>query len=272
MAGVAAGILLAIGVLLVLFSVSIAGAFLRYHRYELIADHNVLRSTGGLLTRHEHSVNRSKVQSLHANQHAMLRLFKRFRLRARQASSGRGGRRSDFVVPICTGDKLTELSSEIFPQEFAGLTLEPKAPSFERISPYYLRSRIVSAGVLPALLALAVLSASAGATALLVLLWIPACAIVIWRKYRRFGVIFGQDGAALRSGLIGYRVVAWLYRKVQRISVTQSPFQKRKQLATVRIFLAAGSAIKIPFVEYTTAATLRDYVLYRVESSQRAWH
>jgi putative membrane protein len=111
-----------------------------------------------------------------------------------------------------------------------------------------------------------------GPAALVALLWIPACAFMVWQKYRRYGVLRGQDGLAVRSGLIGYRVVAWLHRKVQRISITQSPFQRRKQLATLRIFLAAGGAIKIPYIEYAKATALRDYVLYRVESSRQAWH
>jgi len=272
MSGLAFGLLLALGILVLLFSISIAGAFLRFHRYELVADEDVLRSTGGLLTRHEHSVNRSKVQSLHASQHVVLRLFRRFRLRARQASSGRVGRGSDFIVPICTGDLLADLSLEFFPQEFSGLSLDPRAPGFERISPYYLRSRIVLIGVVPALVAIALFWNSSGIAALVALLWIPACAIIVWQKYRRYGILYGQDGLALRSGLIGFSVVAWLHRKVQRVSVTQSPFQRRRDLATVRIFLAAGSAIRIPYLEQAKAKALRDYVLYRVESSEVAWH
>jgi len=271
LSGIAAGVLLVLGILIVLFLVSIAGAFLRFHRYELVADDDVLRSTGGLLTRHEHSVNCAKVQSLHASQHVVLRLFRRFRLRAKQASASKFGRGSDFLVPLCTGDEMTALSDEFFPQEFSGLTLDPRA-AFERISRQYLRSRIGIAAVLPALLAIPVLWGAVGPAALVALLWIPACAFMVWQKYRRYGVLRGQDGLAVRSGLIGYRVVAWLHRKVQRISITQSPFQRRKQLATLRIFLAAGGAIKIPYIEYAKATALRDYVLYRVESSRQAWH
>jgi putative membrane protein len=272
MSGLALGLLLALGILALLFAVSIAGAFLRYHRYELVIDADVLRSTGGLLTRHEHSVNRSKVQSLYVGQHAVLRLFRRFRLRARQASSGTAGRRSDFVVPVCTGDLLQDLGAEFFPQEFTGLSLDPRTPGFQRISPYYLRSRIVLFGVAPALLATALYWNSSGMTALVALLWIPASAVIVWQKYKRYGVLYGRDGLALRSGLIGFRVVAWLHRKVQRVSITQSPFQRRRELASVRIFLAAGSAIRIPYLEEATARALRDYVLYRVESSEVAWH
>src|SRR5690606_9877394 len=58
MSGLVFGLLLLVSILVVLFSISIAGAFLRFHRFELVADDDVFRSAGGLLTRHEHSVNR----------------------------------------------------------------------------------------------------------------------------------------------------------------------------------------------------------------------
>ena len=75
----------------------------------------------------------------------------------------------------------------------------------------------------------------------------------------------------LRKGFIGYQTSAFLYRKVQRISVTQTLFQERKGLATIRFFLASGS-LRIPYVDFQMAKDLRDYILYKVESSQRPWH
>jgi putative membrane protein len=89
--------------------------------------------------------------------------------------------------------------------------------------------------------------------------------------YRKYGYQVVEDGMLLRRGFLGYRVVAFVHRKVQRISVTQSLPQKRKGLATLRIFLASGP-IKLPYVDFEMAKQLRDYVLYKVESSQLAWH
>lgn len=269
--GIAFGLLIVVGILVILLAASVAGAFLRYHRYVLVADEDVLRSSGGLLTRNEHAVNRAKIQSLYVIQNFMLLLFKRVRLRARQATSGRSVASSRFDIPVCDFDSLSDIGFEIFQQEGAGLTLEPRSPSFESISRYYLRSRVAIYGVLPAMLAAAALWAAAGMAALLVLLWIPLTGMAAWRKYRRYGVAFAPDGLAVRSGFIGYRVVLWLHRKVQRVSITQSPFQRRRQLATIRFYLAAGS-VKIPFVDYRAARQLRDYALYAVESSQLAWH
>jgi hypothetical protein len=35
--------------------------------------------------------------------------------------------------------------------------------------------------------------------------------------------------------------------------------------------MASGS-VRIPYIEHEKAKQLRDYILYKVESSQRAWH
>ena len=92
-----------------------------------------------------------------------------------------------------------------------------------------------------------------------------------YREWRRAGYILSAEGLVRRSGLIGYRSVALLYRKVQRITVTQSRYQRKKDLASLRVYMASGS-VRIPFIDHTTAKQLRDYILYKVESSRQAWH
>ena len=107
--------------------------------------------------------------------------------------------------------------------------------------------------------------------AIFALLWIPVALFGVWCIYRRYGVLVSEDGLALRQGFFGYRVTAFLHRKVQRISVTQTLLQRRKGLATMHFYLASGS-IKVPYVDFAKAKALRDYVLFRVETSQLAWH
>jgi putative membrane protein len=110
-----------------------------------------------------------------------------------------------------------------------------------------------------------------GPFALVFLLWIPINAYGVMRLYKRYGVLATPDGLALRRGFIGYRVTAFLHRKVQRISLTQTLPQRRKGLATLRFYLASGS-VKVPYVNFKKASELRDYILYRIESSPLAWH
>ncbi|HZD53315.1 MAG TPA: PH domain-containing protein, partial [Woeseiaceae bacterium] len=266
----ALAVAVALAVLVILLGASIAGALLRHYGYALGIDGDVLRSLGGLLTRHEQSVHRAKVQSFQVVQNAVLRRLRRYRLRLRQATSGRGRTSSRFDVPLCERKHLSTVAREVFREEQDGLILEPDATAFRPISRFYLRSRILLRGVLPALAGL-VLALPFGAAALLALLWIPLVALMARLRYRRYGFAVAADGMSFRSGLFGWRLIVWLHRKVQRVTLRQSPFQRRRGLATLKFYLAAGS-VTVPFVEYAAAAHLRDYVLYRVESSHQAWH
>ncbi|MEX0976255.1 MAG: PH domain-containing protein [Woeseia sp.] len=264
--GILVALVVIAAIVLLLFGISIVGSFLRYHGFAVTAGDERLRSTGGLLTRHEHSITKAKVQSVVIIQPAALRLFRRFRLRVRQISSGRAGSSRDFVVPICRRGDVPVLKREIFGEELADLSPDPFASGFSPVSPYYLRSRIVLFGVLPSIAALIGLWPVAGPKAFLALCWLVPSSIYFWLSWRRFGSSVLQNGFALRSGLIGYRVNVWLHRKVQRLTITQSPFQRRRKLASIRFHLASGS-VSLPFVDNAMALQLQDYLLYRIESS-----
>ena len=172
---------------------------------------------------------------------------------------------------MCESNQLPGLCHEIFGDENAGAVLNPEDPAFQAIESQYFRSRFLLTGFLPAVTLTTLMSVPMGLYALAFLLWIPVNAIGVWHQYKRYGVLLTQDGIVLRRGFLGFRVTAFLHRKVQRISVTQTAPQRRKGLATIRFYLASGS-IKIPYVDFAMANDLRDFVLYRIESSQIAWH
>lgn len=257
--------------LLLLLLASVIGAFLRYHGFVLVADGDVLRSSAGLFTRHEHALDQAKVQSLAVTRNAMLLLFGRLRLRVRQAGGGHDAGNRDFLVPIARAGQAEAVGREIFREELDPSLLDSRSASFQPVSRTYIRSRTLLFGVLPGAAAGALLWPELGPIALLALAWIPVCAALAWQFHRRLGFALAADSIAVRRGFIGSRVVVWLHRKVQRVSLTQSPFQRRRNLATLRIHLAAGS-VRIPFIDHATARKLIDYTLYKVESSPLPWH
>ena len=134
-----------------------------------------------------------------------------------------------------------------------------------------MRLQALGFGALPALVAALLLSPLLGFGALFAALWVPIGFLIALQRYRRLGLQISSQGLAFRNGFIGYRVVAHLLRKVQRVSVSQSPFQRRKGLASIRLYLASGT-LKIPYLAMADAQALRDYILYKVEVSDRAWH
>jgi len=259
-------------VVVVLALASIAVAFLRYHNFQLFLDGRTLRSHGGLLTRHEHSMDLSKIQTLRLQQGIVQRWLGRFRMTARQAiSGGREGKKKVFDIPVVTAALADQLRPQLLGPESGTLTQDPGSDQFAPVSPYYMRSRILFIGVFPTLVVTLVIWPELGASSLVFLLWIPAVAALAYRSWRRAGYLHDDNEIVRRSGLLGFRTVGLLFRKVQRVSVTQSRYQRRKNLASLRMYMASGS-VRVPYIGHETAKQLRDYILYKVESSDKAWH
>ena len=271
--GVFIAIALIFGTFLLFALISVTAAFLRYHNFELFLDGRTLRSYGGLLTKHEHSMDLEKIQTLRLQQGIVQTWLKRFKLTARQATSGRqqGGKKKMFTIPVVTVSEADELRPVLFAAEAGRLTQDPRSESFKPLSRYYMRSRILFIGLLPAIVLALFIFGEIGNVGLVALLWLPVVAALSWRNWQRAGYQFDEDEIVRRSGLFGYRTVGLLFRKVQRVTVTQSRYQRRKGLASLRMYMASGK-VSVPYIEHETAQRLRDYILYRVESSQRAWH
>jgi putative membrane protein len=270
------GALIVMGIFLVavflLVTVSIAAAFLRYHNFELFLDGRTLRSHGGLLTRHEHSMDLEKIQTIRLQQGIVQIWLGRYMMTARQAISGRKQRSQKmFTIPVVTA-KLADTLRPLFLAPEAGrLTQDPRSEFFRPVSQYYMRSSILFVGLIPTIIITAILVAEAGLVGLVALIWLPLVTLFSWRNWKRAGYLHDDNEIVRRSGLLGYRTVGLLFRKVQRVTISQSRYQRRKNLASLRMHMASGS-VRIPYIEHERALQLRDYILYKVESSQQAWH
>lgn len=271
-AGAVIGTSAAIVVIVLLALISIAAAFLRYQNFQLFLDGDTLRSRGGLLTRHEVSMNIGKIQTLRLEQGVVMRWFDRYRLSGRQArSSHKQGKGKNFSIPLVTAAQANHLREILLAPEGDDLVQIPTSPEFIPISPLYMRKRFLLIGLLPTVIAIALLWKALGGASLIFLLWLLVSGLLIYQSWRRGGYHCSDEGFVRRSGLFGYRCVALLYRKIQRVTVTQSRYQRRKNLASLRVYMASGS-VRIPYIGHETAKRLRDYILYKVESSRQAWH
>ena len=285
-----------VSIVLAGLAIVLSGAFLRYHGFTLWHEGAVYRTRAGLLTQREVAVETRKVQQLSLSHNLVMRLLRRHRLRALPAATlpGQGvdvpGVRFAEVleVPLLRGSEAEDLRTRIFGREGGGLSLLPQTASFRRVSPHYVRALTLRISSTMALVSLPFLvgvliapaepSLPGGVVGRVVLgallVWlasIPVAALIAWIRWRRQGYLHDDDGLASRSGFLGRRVDAFLFRKAQDIAVTQSPLQARKGLATLRVQLACGKVV-VPYLELGVASRLRDHVLYRVESSQRRWH
>ena len=250
---------------------SIIAAFLRYHNFTLYLTNGRLRSVGGLFTRHEATMETGKVQVARVSQGIVLRWTERVRLVLKQASSKTQQASKSFRGPAAPPGFQQEFLGDVFAPEVDGLDLDFESETFEPLDARFLRPRILYGGVVPALVSSAIVWLNAGQAGFVFLLWLPLWSLIQWRIWRRFAWCVNGEALVRRKGFLATHLDVFLLRKVQRVTVTQSPYQRRKRLATLTFFLASGT-IRVPYVAADKAEAVRDYVLYKVESSTKPWH
>ncbi len=260
-----------LGIVVLLVTGSIVAAFLRYHNFRLTMVDDRLRSRGGLLTRHEASMEKGKVQVARVSQGLVMRWSRRISIVLKQASSRTRQDSKSFKIPAAPPGFQTGFLDRVFTPEARGIDLDFESTAYEQVDPRFLRPRLLYVGMLPPLIASAALWPYAGMGILVVFAWLPVWGIVQYRVWRRLAWSVSADALIRRKGFLGTDLDVFLLRKVQRVAVTQSPYQRRAGLASIRFFLASGS-VRIPYLDKTRADALSDYVLYKVESSTRSWH
>ena len=181
--GLFIGLAVFLGLVLILVVFSVVAAFLRYHNFVLWLDGETLRSRGGLITQHENSMDLGKIQTLRLQQGIVESWQRRFCMTARQAiASGKDRSKKVFSIPSVPIFKADQLRNLFLAPEAGDLSQDPRFGGFTKISPFYMRSKILFIGLVPSLLATIALSQLAGAIALVFLLWLPLVAAVTYRN------------------------------------------------------------------------------------------
>lgn len=271
-----AALVLLFGVVAVLFLLTLASAVVRFKDFALWQEGTALRTGAGLLTRKQVVVEHSKIQQLRLSQGLVMRALKRCRLDLLPAGSGNANPQvqatlQTLAVPLADMAFARALGKRVFREEMPDLCLIPGEDRFVRCSAQYIRARVAVLGIPPAIIGTAGLWPVLGAGALLCLVWPVLVGLMAWQIWRRRAYWHDDDGCARRSGFFGHRVDAFLFRKAQGATVSQSPFQRRRGLADLVVHLASGD-VTLPYVKHSTARQLRDYILFKVETSALAWH
>ncbi len=90
----------------------------------------------------------------------------------------------------------------------------------------------------------------------------------LYFRKKRIGI--NDDVIHIKGGHFGDENELMQIYKIQGVQLSQSPFQRRKDLASIVLFTAAGN-LNIPYIPLETARIIRDFVLKVVETDQRNW-
>jgi len=92
----------------------------------------------------------------------------------------------------------------------------------------------------------------------------------IYFFYRKWRLKVDHQAFQVKSGVVAdYNTLMKIY-KVQNVELKQNIYQRRRDLASLELHTASGS-VKIPYIPLEKAEAIRDYVLYKVESSRERW-
>lgn len=219
----------------------------------------------GAITRVIASIPLRRIQTLTISESPLHRLCRMVSVRADSAGGGGGGEgaaaKRESLAPIVSRSALAGLLGEVIPE------LNFSSVEWSAVDPGAFR-RTVKKSVILALFCILPFTA--------MLRWWTLVALVLgvlwaWlhaRLYvRNLGWAIADDTVLFRSGWLWRELTIARFNKIQAVALTESPFDRRALMATVRVDTAAASAHRVT-IPYLARATADD--LYRTLSSHAA--
>ncbi len=139
-----------------------------------------------------------------------------------------------------------------------------------RIHPAYVTRRILMAGLLPAVVLMAITWYWWETNALLFAL-IPVLvglkAFLLQRKFRAFAL---AEVLYVNRSSYGSKMVLLKWHKLQTVTIQQSIYQRGRHIATLKLHTAGGT-IALPHIPLPAAQQFMNYALYKIESVSQPW-
>jgi len=85
---------------------------------------------------------------------------------------------------------------------------------------------------------------------------------------RNFKLFLFRDFFLIERGVWGRRKTIVRWEKIQKISIRQSPYQRRNDIVHLYLHTAAANLV-IPYLDKSLAEDIKDYGLYKTENSKR---
>ncbi|NND35355.1 MAG: PH domain-containing protein [Saprospiraceae bacterium] len=260
------GLGLFIVILILSFFGTLVYTILRYYNLKLWKSKDGYRLESGLLNIREQAVRDQKIQIIRWVSNPIRDLFRIVQLRFYQASSSSGSSKTSMTVPGVPREHL-----KIILERYFSRPVDTLVNNSHKIHHSFFIRRFIYLSLIPSLffLALTFLSQQLGWLALS-LTWLVVIGIFQFYLQRKWRYYINSDSLLTKYGVFERMNRALLLRKVQGVQIRQSPYQRRKALSTLLLHTASGD-IKIPYIQLEQALRIKNFVLYKVETSRYKW-
>jgi putative membrane protein len=187
-----------------------------------------------------------------------------FDLKLKQASTKEVETKQSILVPGCNITHIDKVIDFLYPgQNIDEIELK-------KVHPSYLTRNYIITAVLTSIVVILGIIFQTNFTIYIGLLLGALLTFMSWLSYRKLSYGFNQDLILLKGGAFGDKNILTPIYKIQSIERKQSPFQRRKGLASIVLYNASGSET-IPHIPVEEANHIYNNFLMKVELDTRKW-
>lgn len=218
----------------------------------------------GLFTRQEVSAILTKIQYVEWSASPLKRLFKMVKVRLPQAASVEVTGKLSVGLPGCYEPQLTAVRAAYFPDE------KDQVWEAHGIAGFNIWLRFLMLGPIPTFVLVQITKSWMGSWSLIWLGWLVLAALLAWEWQRTWKWEVSEEGLRASWGVFNRKSVLLQWHKVQAVSTHRGFFSSPTGRAKLYFYTAAG-AVHIPYISVAMAATVQDFVLFKVETDEREW-
>jgi len=257
--------LILIGLFMILsFIVSMAKMIITNYDLKFLRSDNGFKINGGLFTKKDTSALDHKIQVISWGDNPLKKLIGIKDLRLKQASSVVLNKKTSIKIPSCTKEHIDLVTHTLYgPNALDGIEYQKIDKRY-----FYRNGGRLTLIIIAICAVLIYVEAFAQAIILAIIGVLMVVSIYLSFRKKRYG--FNEEMLVVRGGTYGDKTEILPLYKIQSLSKKQTPYQSRKDLATLLINTASGK-VGIPYINEKAAQNLMDTFLYKVEKDKRKW-
>ncbi len=247
----------------VLFSFILS--FIRFYELKLSKLSNSFKLSFGLINTKEISIPMSKIQVISWHQNPFRQLLRFETLKIKQAVSGERIKKKQAIeIPACRLSHQKSIKNAIF-----GDTEPSFSPVYKTHWMYFLRNFIFFTiiFILPTIF----FWWQDQEYQISIIIYEVFWAVFFFISYKRRGFRISESQLEITKGHISKSIYQMQNFKIQAINYNQNIFIKKRHLANITIFTASGDNLRIPYIPEKLAKELYNFLLYKIESSEKPW-
>lgn len=259
------GIALFFGLIILIVVFNLGRTLLTYFNYQVNLKNKHLTASYGLTDSHIISVPANKVQMFQFKQNYFQKLMNLFEVKIKQVESNEDNKKKKgLVIPGANYLELSKLFNVIFTDSLIDLKNGCKP---------HIRVLIIKILILciPAIVSLGIMffTDSLYFSWIILPIFIFAC-LLIFIGYKNEKMIFKNDFIVLKTGIWDITTTYLPVDKIQKISISQSYFQEKKEIGSLNLHTAAG-IITLYYYDFNMLQRLVNKILYKIEKNKNSW-